>query len=172
MPMIESVRSRLRGLVQLIDKRQRRPVYTDFEDSMGGETDFTLPGLRRRHRSGQVHRQGAGVLAPAPQSRRRRQAEDEPPAHVVGSRRARAPARRERGRRAGRYPPGGGECSGPRASRPFARRDGQGGGQGGADPMGSSGRRSWTSSSGRYRTFTRRRWRHEPAQRCLTTAWS
>jgi type I restriction enzyme R subunit len=44
-PMLESMRRRLRGLVQLIDKRQRRPVYTDFEDSMGGETDFTLPGF-------------------------------------------------------------------------------------------------------------------------------
>jgi type I restriction enzyme R subunit len=31
--------------VQLIDKRQRKPVYTDFEDLMGGETDFTLPGF-------------------------------------------------------------------------------------------------------------------------------
>jgi len=31
--------------VQLIDKRQRKPVYTDFEDLMGGETGFTLPGF-------------------------------------------------------------------------------------------------------------------------------
>jgi type I restriction enzyme R subunit len=31
--------------VQLIDKRQRKPVYTNFEDLMGGETDFTLPGF-------------------------------------------------------------------------------------------------------------------------------
>jgi type I restriction enzyme R subunit len=44
-PMLESMRRRLRGLVQLIDKRQRKPVYTDFEDLMGGETDFTLPGF-------------------------------------------------------------------------------------------------------------------------------
>lgn len=44
-PMLEVMRRRLRGLVQLIDKRQRKPVYTDFEDLMGDETDFTLPGF-------------------------------------------------------------------------------------------------------------------------------
>jgi type I restriction enzyme R subunit len=44
-PMIEGMRRRLRDLVQLIDKRQRKPVYTDFEDLMGGETGFTLPGF-------------------------------------------------------------------------------------------------------------------------------
>jgi type I restriction enzyme, R subunit len=43
--MLESMRRRLRALVQLIDKRQRKPVYTDFVDSLGGETDFTLPGF-------------------------------------------------------------------------------------------------------------------------------
>jgi type I restriction enzyme R subunit len=44
-PMLEAMRRRLRGLVQFIDKRQRKSVYTDFEDLMGGETGFTLPGL-------------------------------------------------------------------------------------------------------------------------------
>ena len=44
-PMLEVMRRRLRGLVQLIDKRQRRPVYTDFEDVMGGEIDVELPGF-------------------------------------------------------------------------------------------------------------------------------
>ena len=44
-PMLESTRCRLRGLVQLIDKRQRKPVYTDFEDRLGGETGFDLPGF-------------------------------------------------------------------------------------------------------------------------------
>lgn len=43
--MLEIMRRRLRGLVQFIDKRQRKPVYTDFEDLMGGETSFTLLGL-------------------------------------------------------------------------------------------------------------------------------
>ncbi len=44
-PMLEVMRRRLRGLVQLIDKRQRKPVYTDFEDLMGGEIDVDLPGF-------------------------------------------------------------------------------------------------------------------------------
>lgn len=44
-PMLESMRRRLRGLVQLIDKRRRKPVYTDFEDLLGGEAEFTLPGF-------------------------------------------------------------------------------------------------------------------------------
>jgi type I restriction enzyme, R subunit len=44
-PMLEVMRRRLRGLVQLIDKRQRKPVYTDFEDLMGPEADIPLPGL-------------------------------------------------------------------------------------------------------------------------------
>lgn len=44
-PMLEAMRRRLRGLVQLIDKRQRKPVYTDFEDLLGGETEFTLLGF-------------------------------------------------------------------------------------------------------------------------------
>jgi type I restriction enzyme, R subunit len=44
-PMLELMRRRLRSLVQFIDKRQRRPVYTDFEDVMGGEIDVALPGF-------------------------------------------------------------------------------------------------------------------------------
>ncbi len=44
-PMLEVMRRRLRALVQLIDKRQRRPVYTDFEDLMGGEVEVALPGF-------------------------------------------------------------------------------------------------------------------------------
>jgi type I restriction enzyme R subunit len=44
-PMLEAMRRRLRGLVQLIDKRQRKPVYTDFEDEMAGETEYALPGF-------------------------------------------------------------------------------------------------------------------------------
>jgi type I restriction enzyme R subunit len=45
LPMLESVRRRLRDLVRLIDKRQRRPIYTDFEDEMGFEAGIELPGL-------------------------------------------------------------------------------------------------------------------------------
>ena len=44
-PMLEVMRRRLRSLIQLIDKRQRKPVYTDFEDLMGGEIDVDLPGF-------------------------------------------------------------------------------------------------------------------------------
>jgi type I restriction enzyme R subunit len=42
--MLETVRRRLRSLVQLIDKQQRKIVYTDFVDLMGPETVFALPG--------------------------------------------------------------------------------------------------------------------------------
>ena len=44
-PMLEVMRRRLRSLVQFIDKQQRKPVYTDFEDLMGGEIDVDLPGF-------------------------------------------------------------------------------------------------------------------------------
>lgn len=44
-PMLEVMRRRLRSLVHFIDKRQRKPVYTDFEDLMGGEIGFELPGI-------------------------------------------------------------------------------------------------------------------------------
>ena len=44
-PMLETVRRRLRSLVKLIEKIQRKPIYTDFEDMMGSEREFTLPGF-------------------------------------------------------------------------------------------------------------------------------
>lgn len=44
-PMLETVRRRLRALVKLIEKRQRKPIYTDFEDELGGETTVELPGF-------------------------------------------------------------------------------------------------------------------------------
>src|SRR5437667_159661 len=44
-PMLEVVRRRLRDLVRLIDRRQRRTVYTDFEDVMGAEAGVALPGF-------------------------------------------------------------------------------------------------------------------------------
>ena len=44
-PMLEVMRRRLRGLVQFIDKRQRKPVYTDFEDLMSSGVDVILPGF-------------------------------------------------------------------------------------------------------------------------------
>ena len=47
-PMLERVRRRLRDLVKLIEKQQRKPIYTDFEDQMGAETDVELPGFVAR----------------------------------------------------------------------------------------------------------------------------
>jgi type I restriction enzyme R subunit len=41
--MLENARKRLRDLVRLIDKHQRQPVYTDFEDLLGTETLVELP---------------------------------------------------------------------------------------------------------------------------------
>ncbi len=43
--MLESVRRRLRDLVKLIEKARRKPIYTDFQDTMGVETPVALPGL-------------------------------------------------------------------------------------------------------------------------------
>jgi type I restriction enzyme R subunit len=44
-PMLERLCQRLRQLVQFIEKQKRKPVYTDFEDVMGSETSFELPGF-------------------------------------------------------------------------------------------------------------------------------
>src|SRR5207249_8245595 len=42
-PMLEGLRRRLRGLVTLIEKRERKPLYTDFEDLIGSEAGVSLP---------------------------------------------------------------------------------------------------------------------------------
>jgi len=44
-PMLEAMRRRLRDLIKLIEKQKRKPIYTDFEDEMGGETPVELPGF-------------------------------------------------------------------------------------------------------------------------------
>ncbi len=44
-PMLENVRRRLRSLVKFIDKRHRKPIYTNFEDVMGPATTVGLPGF-------------------------------------------------------------------------------------------------------------------------------
>jgi len=44
-PMLESVRRRLRNLVQLIERVKRKQLYTDFEDEMGDESGVDLPGF-------------------------------------------------------------------------------------------------------------------------------
>ncbi len=43
--ILENARRRLRSLVKLIEKKQRQPIYTDFEDLMGNESEFILPGF-------------------------------------------------------------------------------------------------------------------------------
>lgn len=43
-PMLEAVRRRLRDLVRLINKPQRRMLYTDFEDEIGAEVGYDLFG--------------------------------------------------------------------------------------------------------------------------------
>lgn len=43
--MLEVLRLRLRALVRLIDKRERKILYTDFEDALGEETAVELPGV-------------------------------------------------------------------------------------------------------------------------------
>ena len=40
--MLENARKRLRLLVKLIDKAQRKPIYTDFEDVMGDEKEVAF----------------------------------------------------------------------------------------------------------------------------------
>lgn len=44
-PMLETARKRLRALVKLIEKSQRKPVYTDFADLLGVENVIDLPGF-------------------------------------------------------------------------------------------------------------------------------
>ena len=44
-PMLESVRRRLRNLVQLIERSKRKPIYTDFEDEIGPTTEIEFFGL-------------------------------------------------------------------------------------------------------------------------------
>jgi type I restriction enzyme, R subunit len=46
-PMLERLRRRLRELVKFIEKRKRKPIYTDFEDIMGSETSVTLSGFEQ-----------------------------------------------------------------------------------------------------------------------------
>ena len=44
-PLLDQARKRLRLLVKLIEKQARKLIYTDFEDEMGEETAFDLPGF-------------------------------------------------------------------------------------------------------------------------------
>ncbi len=44
LPMLEVVRTRVRGLVQFIERSGRNPVYTDFADTLGEAREIMLPG--------------------------------------------------------------------------------------------------------------------------------
>jgi type I restriction enzyme R subunit len=44
-PMLETVRRRLRSLIKLIEKQARKPIYTDFEDEIGSHSPVELPGF-------------------------------------------------------------------------------------------------------------------------------
>jgi type I restriction enzyme R subunit len=44
-PLLENARKRIRALVKLIEKQKRKPIYTDFEDEIGAETNVELPGF-------------------------------------------------------------------------------------------------------------------------------
>jgi type I restriction enzyme R subunit len=45
LPMLESVRRRLRALVKLIDHKKRPMVYSDFEDRSGAATEIAVRGI-------------------------------------------------------------------------------------------------------------------------------
>ena len=44
-PILERVRIQLRKLIQFIEKKDRKPVYTDFEDEEGESKEIELPGV-------------------------------------------------------------------------------------------------------------------------------
>lgn len=41
--MLETARKRLRALIKLIEKKERRPIYTNFEDVRGNEQEIAFP---------------------------------------------------------------------------------------------------------------------------------
>ncbi|MBI3922410.1 MAG: DEAD/DEAH box helicase family protein, partial [Armatimonadetes bacterium] len=44
-PMLETARKRLRLLVKFIEKKERKPLYSDFEDEIGEGKEIELPGF-------------------------------------------------------------------------------------------------------------------------------
>ena len=75
LPMLETVRRRLRALVKLIEYKKRTLVYSDFEDSTGAGSRHLSARHCGRHRHGCVPPQGAGVSQAARKSHRRAQGE-------------------------------------------------------------------------------------------------
>ena len=58
--MLENARKRLRGLVHLIEKRKRKPIYTDFQDEIGEGAEvafdaFTPPDAFEKFRAKARH---------------------------------------------------------------------------------------------------------------------
>ena len=45
LPMLETVRRRLRALVKLIERKKRPLIYSDFEDRTGAAADIDVPGI-------------------------------------------------------------------------------------------------------------------------------
>ena len=45
LPMLENVRKRLRDLVKFMDRKQRKIIYTDFEDELSQAREVSLNGL-------------------------------------------------------------------------------------------------------------------------------
>lgn len=45
LPMLETIRRRLRSLIKLIELKKRPQVYTDFEDEIGGPIEVELQGV-------------------------------------------------------------------------------------------------------------------------------
>ena len=77
LPMLETVRRRLRALVKLIEYKKRTLVYSDFEDSDGRGGRYRGARHCRRHRHGRLPPQGAGVSQAAREPHRRAQGEAE-----------------------------------------------------------------------------------------------
>ena len=75
LPMLETVRRRLRALVKLIEYKKRTLVYSDFEDSDGRGDRYRSAGHCRRHRHGCLPPQGAGVSQAAREPHRGAQGE-------------------------------------------------------------------------------------------------
>ena len=73
--MLEEVRKKLRGLVSLIEKKDRRIVYTDFEDEMGTETEIELQAFAS---AGNLERFRAKAF-PVPEGARRSHRHSEGP---------------------------------------------------------------------------------------------
>ena len=81
LPMLETVRRRMRSLVKLIEYKKRTLVYSDFEDSSGTATDVGVPGIAVGTDMDSIPPQGADVSPAARGPHRRAQGEAERTTH-------------------------------------------------------------------------------------------